>query len=518
MKCKKSAMNIGVGVLVFTIGAVSGWLGAQGAGGLSVLLGSVVAAGAIAGGFSLNSLFFGDLSGAMTEFFRNVRDRFDLTSRLDKGKMPEAGMLPQMVNDWLEKLHLVIKDIGNNSSTMQGAASVLHDTTEDMARQADAMRMESTTVAAAGEELTSNVRTMAAASEEISTSVRDAAAAVEEMSTSIAEVAANCQKEAQVAKEANDVSVETMQVVQGLGDSAVEIAKVVDLISDIADRTNLLSLNATIEAASAGEAGRSFAVVAHEVKELARQSGSAAREIKEKVSTVQGRTDSAVKSMRRLNEIISEVDSISTTISAAAEEQAATSREMAGTMEAISEATSELTRNVEECATASNDVSSSVLNMSQKIRESAGSTKLASANVSDLISVSQKLNDLVSQFQLRKATFQIADVKNAHLQWAVKLSGVLSGAIDMHASDVTHSTQCVFGKWFYGKEGKTLSSNPHYREVEKWHNQVHELAKHIVEEYNADRRSEAQRLYDEFEKARKGLFDELDALYLTSEV
>ena len=85
--------------------------------------------------------------------------------------------------------------------------------------------------------------------------------------------------------------------VELLGHRSAEIGKIVDVITSIADQTNLLSLNAAIEAARAGESGRGFSVVAEEVRKLAEGSGKAAEQIGELIKEVQEETAKAVKYM-----------------------------------------------------------------------------------------------------------------------------------------------------------------------------------------------------------------------------
>src|SRR3546814_15729718 len=75
--------------------------------------------------------------------------------------------------------------------------------------------------------------------------------------------------------------------VEGLAAAAQRIGEVVNLISDIAEQTNLLALNATIEAARAGEAGKGFAVVASEVKNLATQTAKATGQIGKQIGAMQ---------------------------------------------------------------------------------------------------------------------------------------------------------------------------------------------------------------------------------------
>lgn len=90
---------------------------------------------------------------------------------------------------------------------------------------------------------------------------------------------------------------ETTRKVKRLAESSQEISKIVALISQIASRTNLLALNASIEAARAGEAGRGFAIVADEVRQLADRVAKALREIEQIVKQIQGETGSVMTAM-----------------------------------------------------------------------------------------------------------------------------------------------------------------------------------------------------------------------------
>ena len=86
------------------------------------------------------------------------------------------------------------------------------------------------------------------------------------------------------------------------------------VIAGIANKTNMLALNASIEAARAGEHGRGFAVVAKQVGELAAQSATSSKEIKETIQSVQGFTTEMVTSMEQLEKALEEQSEITNSV------------------------------------------------------------------------------------------------------------------------------------------------------------------------------------------------------------
>ncbi|MCF4123926.1 methyl-accepting chemotaxis protein [Methylobacterium sp. SyP6R] len=153
--------------------------------------------------------------------------------------------------------------------------------------------------------------------------------------------------------------------VASLAGAVAQIGEVVTLITGIADQTNLLALNATIEASRAGAAGRGFAVVAAEVKALAQQTARATGTITGQIDTVRAAADGSVEAIARIRRTIGQVSESSAMISAAVEEQSAATAEIARSTRDVSVGTDEVARLID------------------RVREDAGGTAEAAAQVTD---------------------------------------------------------------------------------------------------------------------------------------
>ncbi|WP_299439180.1 methyl-accepting chemotaxis protein [uncultured Rhodospira sp.] len=186
------------------------------------------------------------------------------------------------------------------------------------------------------------------ASRESSSSVDAVAAAAEEMASSIAEISRQVSGASDIARRASNQAEMTNERIQGLASAANQVGEVVNLISDIAKQTNLLALNATIEAARAGEAGKGFAVVANEVKTLANQTAKATEDIAGQISTIQTSTKDAVEAIESIVRVIGEINEVTSSVSAAVEEQSAATGEISQNAQQAAQSTQDASRNIED--------------------------------------------------------------------------------------------------------------------------------------------------------------------------
>jgi methyl-accepting chemotaxis protein len=183
---------------------------------------------------------------------------------------------------------------------------------------------------------------VSASSQSLAEGSSEQAASLEETSASLEEMSSMTKRNAENAQKANDLAKQARSAAEkGAGDmqamstamdaiktSSDDIAKIIKTIDEIAFQTNILALNAAVEAARAGEAGMGFAVVADEVRNLAQRSAQAAKETAAKIEGAIAKTAQGVeintKVGQALNEIVAkarQVDELAAEVASASREQ-----------------------------------------------------------------------------------------------------------------------------------------------------------------------------------------------------
>jgi methyl-accepting chemotaxis protein len=296
----------------------------------------------------------------------------DLTRSASVSSRDEIGQMATGLDAATGRLRETIGTIGSSSQTLAGAAQELSAVSQQIAGSA--------------EEASSRADNVSAAAEQVSRNVETVSAGAEEMSASIREIASNATDAAHVAQGAVKVAEQANETVSKLGQSSTEIGNVVKMITSIAEQTNLLALNATIEAARAGEAGKGFAVVASEVKDLAQATSKATEDISSRIQTIQTDTGAAVGAIRQIAEVIEKINGYSATIASAVEEQTAT--------------TSEIGRNVSEAAAGATDIAQNITGVAAAAQSTSSGVTEANRAAADLAQMSTELQRIVGQFRV----------------------------------------------------------------------------------------------------------------------
>lgn len=209
------------------------------------------------------------------------------------------------------------------------------------------LKSASTEMIQGAEQTTQQSGNVSNASDQAARNVETVAAAAEELSASVNEIRRQVQSSSDIAAQAASEASATNQRMGDLADAAGRIGEVVTLIQAIAEQTNLLALNATIEAARAGEAGKGFAVVASEVKNLATQTSKATEEISAQIAAIQGETEQAAGAISSVTEIINQMNEIAGSIATSVEQQGAATEEIAVNATEASRSTVEVTTNIQ---------------------------------------------------------------------------------------------------------------------------------------------------------------------------
>ncbi|WP_336033347.1 methyl-accepting chemotaxis protein [Geodermatophilus sp. FMUSA9-8] len=282
----------------------------------------------------------------------------------------ELGEVARSLDETLDSLGGVLTLVRESADRLQGASNQLDTAAGSIAEFSRAASDQTDVVVASAGEVAASVDTVATGSSQMETAIR--------------EIAHNATEAARVAGQAVGVAENTTRTVGKLGDSSQEIATVVKLINGIAEQTNLLALNATIEAARAGEAGKGFAVVASEVKELAQETARATEDISRRVEAIQADTAGAVDAISRISSVIGEINDFQATIAAAVEEQTAT--------------TNEMNRNVAEAAGGTRQIAAAITGLADGTQQTNARVGDARQAAAELARMSGELQDAVRRF------------------------------------------------------------------------------------------------------------------------
>lgn len=309
----------------------------------------------------------------------------DLTQRLSEDGNDELAELGTQFNAFVSKIQETVRKVGETTYQVASAAEELSQVAEQTSGSVQSQGAETDQIASAINEMAATINEISKSANEVQSHGADA----DRLAKESGETMASSQS---VVNNLSSNILESSKVIESLAARTNEIQSVLDVIHEVTDQTNLLALNAAIEAARAGEHGRGFAVVADEVRQLARRSDESASQIREMIDGFITESKKAVDKMRSSKDLsdqtVERIDHSTRTLET-----------ITRSVESIHDQITQIAAGSEQQSQVAEEINQNVVRIVEASQSSQTGISQTQESSSELARLSEELRTLVDQFK-----------------------------------------------------------------------------------------------------------------------
>jgi methyl-accepting chemotaxis protein len=378
--------------------------------------------------FIISLIVVGSISFVLVYFYtRRLKERLNLVSNALK-EAGEGNFTNVIEDDSEDELGQVTKDFNIMKNQLSALISQVSLNVESLSASSAQLTASTEENAQATQEISMTIQELSYGTERQFKAVEDTSMIVQNLRNVVSSIDNESQnaiitsettsseaKEGKVVIERVIKQIESIhetvnqlsKKIEGLGQRSIQIGEFVEVITSIANQTNLLSLNATIESARAGEAGKGFAVVANEVKKLSEQSAVSANQIKTLISSTQKETDEAILSMgEAMTEVLEGINAVHLAGQTFARIEESID-EVSHVINVVSKSTEELTKGTNDIVESFEVIHEVAEQTTAGTQTVSASTEEQSASMEEISSSAVSLSNMADDLQSTISKFRV---------------------------------------------------------------------------------------------------------------